>query len=72
MRRYGSTAISRELLTELLHAHVAQDAHGCVADDVRDGTILPTAYLSSVKQLDVTVGVDGELEVEWEAVVRSA
>lgn len=72
MKRYGSTTISRDQLIELLHPHVAADAAGCIADDIHDGTILPTAYMGSVKQMHFLVTLEDEIEVEWEAIVHNA
>ena len=72
MRRYGSTTISRDLLIELLHAHVVADARAALDDAIHDGTILATAYLGSVKQLGFAVTVEDGVEVEWEAIVHNA
>lgn len=72
MKRHGSTTVSRGELVEALHALVAYDAAQVVADDIHDGTILDTAYLGSVTQVSFTLGVDEELEVEWEAIVHNA
>jgi hypothetical protein len=72
MKRYGSTTISRDLLVELLHSHVAADAAACIADDIHDGTILSTAYMGSVEQLHFLVTMEDEIEVEWAAIVHNA
>lgn len=72
MKRYGSTTISRDLLIELLHAHVVADARAALDDDICDGTILATAYIGSVKQLGFAVTAEDEIEVEWEAIVHNA
>lgn len=72
MKRAGSATVSRRELVEALHSLVTYDALQALADDIHDGTVSDSAYLGSVTQLSFTLGVDEELEVEWEAIVHNA